>query len=360
MAEGDDPAPNLEKTLQVDYSVDGHDYSVKALDPSNVHISGNALNLTIDKAQYGVLDDPKRARDVQAKLQALVDAGESSFRVARMAEGDDPAYLVVKTLKVEYTLNGQHYSATGTDPDLIELRPKAGPRHERTVEVHCTGPRRWSIDAFLPGQYEVVSAQGRRHPFDVPAVAPLAEIPGPWTVRFAPNGGAPSEAVFDQLESWTTRPEPGIKYFSGAATYTRSFDLPAELRAGKKHLYLDLGRVCVIAQVRLNGHDLGCIWKPPFRVDVTRISRTGTNDLEIKVVNLWPNRLIGDEQLPEDSDRNKDGTLKSWPQWLLDGKPSPAGRFTFTTWRLWKKDDPLLDSGLLGAVRLQVAETVSY
>jgi hypothetical protein len=360
MAEGDDPAPNLEKTLQADYSIEGHDYSVKARDPGGVRISGEALNLTIDKAQYGVLDDPKRTRDVQAKLQALVDAGESSFRVARMAEGDDPAFLVVKTLKAEYTLNGQHYSVAGTDPDLIELKPKASPHYERALEVHCTGSRRWSIEAFQPGHYEVISAQGQRHPFDVPALAPLAEISGPWTVRFAPNGGAPPEAVFDQLQSWTTRSEPGIKYFSGTATYTRSFKLPAELRVGKKQLYLDLGRVCAIAQVRLNSHDLGCLWKPPFRVDITRIARVGANELEIKVVNLWPNRLIGDEQLPEDSDRNKDGTLKSWPQWLLDGQPSPSGRLTFTSWRLWKKDDRLLDSGLLGPVRLQAADTVSY
>jgi len=69
-------------------------------------------------------------------------------------------------------------------------------------------------------------------------------------------------------------------------------------------------------------------------------------------VNLWPNRLIGDEQLPEDSERNPDGTLKQWPQWVLDGKPSPSGRFTFTSWRLWKKNDALLESGLIGPVQL--------
>jgi hypothetical protein len=73
---------------------------------------------------------------------------------------------------------------------------------------------------------------------------------------------------------------------------------------------------------------------------------------------LWPNRLIGDEQLHEDSDRNNDGTLKSWPAWLLAGKPSPSGRSTFSMRRLWKKDDALLPSGLLGPVRLRPAEIV--
>ena len=65
------------------------------------------------------------------------------------------------------------------------------------------------------------------------------------------------------------------------------------------------------------------------------------------------NRQIGDEHLPEDSDRNANGTLKSWPQWVQEGKPSPTGRYTFTDWRLWKKDDPLVESGLLGPVTIQ-------
>jgi hypothetical protein len=67
--------------------------------------------------------------------------------------------------------------------------------------------------------------------------------------------------------------------------------------------------------------------------------------------------MIGDEFLPEDSERNPDGTLKAWPQWLLDGKPSPAGRLTFTTWRLWRKAETLMPSGLIGPVQLRVAHS---
>jgi hypothetical protein len=89
-------------------------------------------------------------------------------------------------------------------------------------------------------------------------------------------------------------------------------------------------------------------------VEVTGVLQRSENTLEIKVVNLWVNRMIGDEKLPEDSERNPNGTLKAWPAWLAEGKPSPAGRFTFTSWRLWKKDDPLAPSGLLGPVTLQV------
>jgi hypothetical protein len=126
------------------------------------------------------------------------------------------------------------------------------------------------------------------------------------------------------------------------------------LGANRK-LYLNLGRVEVIAEVKLNGRDLGILWKPPFQVDITAAAKPGRNQLEVKVVNLWPNRLIGDSRLPEDTEWT--GTkLTAWPQWLLEGKPSPTGRVTFTTWKHWGKDDPLQESGLLGPVVLEAAE----
>ncbi|MCX6377288.1 MAG: hypothetical protein NTU88_14855 [Armatimonadetes bacterium] len=114
----------------------------------------------------------------------------------------------------------------------------------------------------------------------------------------------------------------------------------------------------VIAEVRLNGKRLGILWKPPFTVNVKDALRPGRNEIEVRVTNLWPNRMIGDEQLPDDSDRNPGGTLKSWPRWLSEGKPSPTGRYTFTSWRMWKKDEALLKSGLLGPVTLRAAQDI--
>jgi len=177
--------------------------------------------------------------------------------------------------------------------------------------------------------------------------APL-EIAGPWSVEFEPKWGGPAKVTFEKLEDWSKRPEDGIKYYSGAATYRTTFQ--SKIENSRAKIYLDLGKVAVMAEVRLNGKDLGILWKPPYRMDVTDAIKDGENMLEVKVVNLWINRQIGDELLPEDSERKDDGTLKKWPQWLLDGKPSPTGRFTFTSWRLWKKDSPLQESGLLGPV----------
>jgi hypothetical protein len=121
-------------------------------------------------------------------------------------------------------------------------------------------------------------------------------------------------------------------------------------------VYLDLGDVQIMADVKLNGHKLGLLWKPPYRVEITAALQTGDNVLEVQVTNLWINRMIGDEQLPEDSDRNANGTLRAWPKWLAEDKPSPTGRQTFTSWRLWKKDSPLVSSGLLGPVTLHTTE----
>ena len=114
-----------------------------------------------------------------------------------------------------------------------------------------------------------------------------------------------------------------------------------------------------MAEVILNGKNLGVLWKPPFRVDVTAAVHAGQNSLEIHVTNLWINRLIGDQHLPEDPERNTNGTLNAWPKWLLEGQPNPSGRYTFTTWQLWHKNDPLVSSGLIGPVRLVAAERVA-
>ncbi|HWD90839.1 MAG TPA: hypothetical protein VG938_00690, partial [Verrucomicrobiae bacterium] len=102
---------------------------------------------------------------------------------------------------------------------------------------------------------------------------------------------------------------------------------------------------------------LGVLWKPPFRVNITAAVKTGANKLVIKVTNLWPNRIIGDEQLPTDCEWNSD-KLRAWPQWLLEGKASPTGRFTFETWHHYSKKSPLLKSGLLGPVTLHTVKII--
>ena len=208
------------------------------------------------------------------------------------------------------------------------------------------------------GTYTWTSADGQSHRLAVAAIPEPMPITGPWEVRFPPKTGAPARVTLDQLATWSGHSDPGVRYFSGTATYHKTFDLPPALIEPGRRFYLDLGKVEVMASVRVNGKDLGTLWKQPYSVEVTDALKPGANALEIAVVNLWINRQIGDEQLPEDSERNPNGTLKQWPQWLQAGQPSPTGRYTFTSWKLWKTDSPLVESGLLGPVKLRVAQSV--
>jgi hypothetical protein len=156
------------------------------------------------------------------------------------------------------------------------------------------------------------------------------KVEGPWTVRFDPKWGGPESVVFQELMDWTKHPDEGVKYYSGSATYSTSFQYSGQ----KRSAFLDLGDVKEIAEVRLNGRRLGVAWTKPFRVDATPALRIGDNRLEIEVVNVWPNRLIRDGQLP--SDRRLTSTNVK-----VYSEPKPEGH-------------PLFSSGLLGPVRVMV------
>jgi hypothetical protein len=210
-----------------------------------------------------------------------------------------------------------------------------------------------------PGTYAIASRAGKSWNLPVTSLPEPLTVTSGWELSFPNRQGSSERITLDKLVSWTDLGQPNAKYFSGTATYRTRMRLPSDWVAKNRRILLDLGRVQVMAEVKLNGHDCGILWKTPFQVDVTEQAQAGDNELEIDVVNLWINRMIGDEQLPEDSDRNPDGTLRSWPEWLEKGLPSPAGRQTFTSWRLWKKDAALQESGLLGPVVFSVAQVAS-
>jgi hypothetical protein len=196
-----------------------------------------------------------------------------------------------------------------------------------------------------------------------PAQKTVAEISGDWQISFDPKWGGPKNVTFTNLDDWTQRAEDGIKFFSGTATYLKTFDLPKlETKSRKPEMFLDLGTVHALAEVWLNGKNLGVIWTAPWRVDISSAVKKKNNRLEIKVTNVWANRLIGDEQQPADMIFGKGefgfgGPLKIFPDWFLKNQPRPSpGRFTFSTWNYFTKDSPLISSGLLGPVKLLEVE----
>jgi hypothetical protein len=201
----------------------------------------------------------------------------------------------------------------------------------RTIVPLCLPPRG---SLFVVFRQAIPQSQNGKADTNHPTLSPMMEIDGPWTVDFDPKWGGPNSVVFQTLVDWTERSEPGIRYYSGTATYRKTFDLPQARPNSSQPIYLDLGCVKNLATVRLNGKRLGVVWTAPWQVEIKRATlRPTKNKLEVDVVNLWPNRLIGDAALP------------------------PADRFTATNVASFKKDSPLLPSGLLGPVRILTVKT---
>ena len=310
--------------------------------------------ILIRKALYGVLDDPQRTRDVTEKIQRWVNEGRLRFQVAELARDDDPAYLIVKRLIVDYEVDGQPGHIEATDPQTIQF-PRAAVR-EPTVKLLPITVGRCELGVSQPGKYTIKTSRGREISLTIPQLPPCPSLSGKWELRFFPGSPQSKSITLEKLISWTEFPEPEYRYYSGRAVYSTEIYVESVPRSPARENWsveLDLGEVQVAAQVSVNGKPVGILWHPPYRINIGKHLAPGANTLEIEVANLWINRMIGDEQLPEDSERNPNGTLKRWPDWLLRGEPSPTGRQTFTTWRLWKKDDPLQPSGLLGPVQIR-------
>lgn len=249
-------------------------------------------------------------------------------------------------------------TSLGLDPVVAITR---NGKADEAAQVTFDAGGRLRVLASQPGTYEVQTVSGKKLQREIKGWAGPILVAGKWQLHFPPRSGAPESVTLDRLASWTDHNDPGVKYFSGTATYLQSVHVPAEFLAPHRRIFLDLGKVQVIAELKVNGQNVAILWKPPFEADITGALKAGDNALEIKVVNLWPNRLIGDEQLGEDcrwgSGSEVEGRpLLEWPQWILEDKPSPTGRLTFATWKNWTRGSHLLESGLLGPVTLRLAE----
>jgi hypothetical protein len=261
----------------------------------------------------------------------------------RLFEGDVAGLTLDKT-----TLDAAAIARLAAAPIPAPAAPPA-------AEITPSGLLIWQ-----PGQYRLDTRS-----IDAHGIAPAVDLTGPWHLAFPPDLGAPASVTLDRLASLHRHDDFGVRHFSGTMTYATRFTVPAAALGGDRRVWLDLGRVEVIARVSVNGKPLGSLWKPPFRIDVTDAVRAGDNLLEVQVTNLWPNRLIGDEHLPPEYAYNVSafgwtGGIAELPDWYRQGLPKPPGkRVAFTTWKHYSADAPLLESGLLGPVRLLGARLVA-
>ena len=290
-----------------------------------------------------------------------VDDGMRFWFVSHQGDG---------TTRVDASFAGVGTQPEWWDPVTGEVRdlPRFRVENGRTIVPLEFGPWQSGFVVFQKTGDPRPASEGKRDNFA--EYKPVAEIHGPWRVAFDPRWGGPASPVeFPVLSDWSASPDAGIRYYSGTAVYRTDFAV--DVSRLKARMSLDLGTVHDLARVKLNGRDLGIVWCAPWRVPVPEgILKKDGNILEIEVVNTWVNRLIGDEQEPDDFETepgNPDGIrlgsyakkvqsrgLKDLPDWIINGTPRPSRRrYTFTSWLFYDKSAPLQPSGLLGPVMLQ-------
>ncbi len=240
-------------------------------------------------------------------------------------DGDTDIYFVASRGERLESIRAA-FRVTGRVPEIWD--PVSGERHFAGEHAESNGRTTVPLEFGPCGSMFVVfrsgvADSGRGGPH---GLKPILQLTGSWAVRFDPNWGGPVSVEFPELVSWTQRNEEGVRYYSGTATYAKTFEMSA-VPAGQT-IILDLGRVRELAEVRLNGKSLGIVWAPPFRVDVSKAVQSGTNRLEVDVVNFWPNRLIGDGSRPAEQ------------------------RLTQTNIRGFARNTPLIESGLMGPVTI--------
>jgi hypothetical protein len=349
-------------------------YRLLALDPRVRLMSLDVLKQIAELAAAGatiVGDKPQSTpslADSATAFQALADAlwgsrvaGEHRYGKGRVLSGK-ALPDAIRDLKLipdfsyskpadDTTLRFVHRRLTDGDLYFVNNRQDRPERIEARFRVSGYAPELWHADSGVvepasyrhEGDHTIVPlaldahdavflvfrkrTQQRQRTVAEPTRQQLATLTGPWQVHFQPGRGAPDQATFTELGSWSSNSNPGIKYFSGTASYEQSLSASASWFVKGQRLEIDLGAVKNLAEVLVNGKSAGILWKAPFRIDITDLLRPGANRLAIRATNLWQNRLIGDQQ-------------------------PGATPVAFTTFTPYGADSPLLDSGLLGPVAI--------
>ncbi len=346
----------------------GMSYRLLALDPNSLHMSLPVLRKIRDLVAAGAVvvgskptDSPSEA-DNQAEWKTIADQvwGSAAGRGRVFASGTiaDALAAINVDPDFEYTKPQQdtellfvHRKLADGDAYWVNNRKARVENLDASFRIAGKAPELWHPDTGVqePAAYRTAGGRTtvplRLEPNDAVFVVfrktsstpsrtlpkivetALGPVAGAWEVALQPNRGAPAKATLNSLASWSENADAGVKYFSGTGTYTKTIQVPADWIKSGSRLWLDLGDVKNLAEVSVNGKALGVLWKAPFRIDVTPAIKAGANQLEVKVTNLWVNRLVGDQQ------------------------PDAAKKYTYTSQQFYRADSPLLPSGLIGPVQ---------
>jgi hypothetical protein len=336
----------------------GMSYKLLALDPYSAHMSLPVLRAIQTLVKQGaVVVGPKPVAtpslaDNTAEFQRIADALWNGHKVrSSLAEVlPEPDFSYSKP-ENDTSLLFVHRKLADGDLYYVDNRSDRPEQVDANFRVTGKAPELWHADTGIiedagytvSGGHTTVPLQLEPWGtvfvvFRKPAKATsrtmptltethLTTVEGPWQVAFQPDRGAPASITLDSLASWSDNADPGVKYFSGIGTYTKTIDAPAAWFKPGAQLWLQLGDVKNLADVTINGKPLGVVWHIPYRIDVTSALKPGANQVTIKVANAWVNRLIGDQQ-------------------------PGATQYTFTVFHPYKANSHLLPSGLLGPVQI--------
>jgi hypothetical protein len=356
----------------------GMQYKVLGLDPYSRHMSLPVLRAIHSLVQSGAVvagpkptDDPSLA-DNQAEFARLSSElfgdGSGVHKV-----GNGTVYAGQKLSEVFAALNVKpdfeyskdsndsvvdfaHRKLTNADIYFVDNRSDRDRTMNATFRVAGREPELWHAETGKTEHATFTMANGRTtvplrlepwgtvfvvfrkttsatsHTVPEAKETMLTTIHGPWKVSFQAGRGAPDSITLDELSDWSHAGDPGVKYFSGVGTYTKTLQAEPDWFRKGAQLWIDLGDVKNLAVVTVNGKQLGETWHAPYRVDATSALKPGPNEIKIEVVNAWVNRLIGDEQ-------------------------PGATKYTFADVKPYKANSPLLPSGLLGPVTVIRGET---
>lgn len=353
-----DPAMGYKKEFRMEYMIGDTIKQLYAEEREHIHIDAGIQNLKVLKAVFGKfkgettgIPQHYKTFDVTQEIQKQVSYGNYNIPVtnklidSKTTEGDEAS------LKIIYKTDGEEHAMYIPKEQILKLsKDTSKPKFEfKNDALNWTTP--------YPGKINYTVASGEIKTAEVKSVPKPMDLSTDWEVTFPLNSDTSKSKTFSDLISWTDAKDEAIQHFSGTASYKKEFMLSDELLQSNKKIVIDLGSVFVIAEVIVNGKNAGVLWKAPFRVNIDEFVQKGKNALEVKVTNLWTNRLIGDEKLPLDYPRNGK-RAKPLPSWLLSETERPSRRTTFASWNHYNKNDDLLTSGLLGPVKLIFFETI--
>ena len=353
-----DPAMGYVKEFRMEYQIGDEIKDIHAEEREFVTIDGDGKELKIISAVFGKFKPettgvPKnfQAYDVTEKIKKQVALESYTIKISDDLVDGKNLKNEDNFLKITFETDGNTRTEIISEGEFLNLNTSL-PKSEL---YNNNGNTIWKTPFSGTLSYQTTSGETKSIKVKVPEPIKLSED---WEVTFPLQNGTSKKKFYKTLSSWSEDLDEAIQHFSGTAVYNKTFKLSKKQLSNENAFELDLGSVAIMAEVMVNNKKVATLWKAPFRVAIDDFVKQGENTLQIKITNLWVNRLIGDEKLPLDYER-KGEKITALLNWLDNPGARPSKRQTFSSWKHWSEDSELLTSGLLGPVKINISKNVN-